>query len=312
MLRFAEHEVVLPVVVVTELWRPSATTPSSGYFAGTALRMLDDLRIKEGRLDAPVAGGEDGGTLRVELNHTDPSSLPAGFQLGDNDTRILSVAKPGQRGPRRHHRQQGPAHAGQGLGGRPGGRGVPARAGRRLRLDRHGRARRDGGGDGPPLRQRPGRARRGRRDAVPHRPRAALPAGSGPGSGGRRQAGPAGPWRPRRLRPARPQRRAADRPRPPARPRRRHRQPRRPRRHRQVGAGAVRRPRGGHGAPPAAQGRRLPAAVRRRRPGARLPARREAEKMGPGRRRSSTPWGPWSPTRWSRRSWTAACSRSCR
>ena len=55
--------------------------------------MLDDLRIKEGRLDAPVAVGEDGGTLRVELNHTDPSSLPAGFRLGDNDTRILSVAK---------------------------------------------------------------------------------------------------------------------------------------------------------------------------------------------------------------------------
>ena len=29
----------------------------------------------------------------MELNHTDPSSLPAGFRLGDNDTRILAVAK---------------------------------------------------------------------------------------------------------------------------------------------------------------------------------------------------------------------------
>jgi PhoH-like ATPase len=28
----------------------------------------------------------------VELNHTDPAVLPAGFRLGDNDTRILSVA----------------------------------------------------------------------------------------------------------------------------------------------------------------------------------------------------------------------------
>jgi PhoH-like ATPase len=37
--------------------------------------------------------GEDGGSLRVELNHTDPESLPAGFRLGDNDTRILAVAK---------------------------------------------------------------------------------------------------------------------------------------------------------------------------------------------------------------------------
>lgn len=92
MLRFAEHEVVLPVVVVTEL-EAKRHHPELGYFARTALRMLDELRIKEGRLDAPVAVGEDGGTLRVELNHTDPSSLPAGFRLGDNDTRILSVAK---------------------------------------------------------------------------------------------------------------------------------------------------------------------------------------------------------------------------
>jgi PhoH-like ATPase len=92
MFRFAEHEVVLPVVVVTEL-EAKRHHPELGYFARTALRMLDELRIKAGRLDAPVTVGEDGGTLRVELNHTDPSSLPAGFRLGDNDTRILSVAK---------------------------------------------------------------------------------------------------------------------------------------------------------------------------------------------------------------------------
>jgi PhoH-like ATPase len=29
----------------------------------------------------------------VELNHSDPSGLPAGFRLGDNDTRILTVAQ---------------------------------------------------------------------------------------------------------------------------------------------------------------------------------------------------------------------------
>jgi PhoH-like ATPase len=92
MLRFKEHEVVLPVVVVTEL-EAKRHHPELGYFARQALRLLDDLRISEGRLDAPVAVGADGGTLRVELNHTDPSSLPAGFRLGDNDTRILSVAK---------------------------------------------------------------------------------------------------------------------------------------------------------------------------------------------------------------------------
>ncbi len=92
ILRFAEHEVVLPVVVVTEL-EAKRHHPELGYFARTALRMLDDLRIKAGRLDAPVPVGDVGGTLRVELNHTDPMSLPAGFRLGDNDTRILAVAR---------------------------------------------------------------------------------------------------------------------------------------------------------------------------------------------------------------------------
>jgi PhoH-like ATPase len=92
MLRFKEHEVVLPVVVVTEL-EGKRHHPELGYFARQSLRLLDDLRVSEGRLDRPVAVGEEGGTLRVELNHTDPMALPAGFRLGDNDTRILSVAK---------------------------------------------------------------------------------------------------------------------------------------------------------------------------------------------------------------------------
>ncbi|MFC8504622.1 PhoH family protein [Pedococcus sp. NPDC057267] len=92
MIRFAEHEVVLPVVVVTEL-EGKRHHPELGYFARQALRLLDDLRVREGRLDAPVPVGDEGGTLRVELNHTDPTSLPAGFRLGDNDTRILAVAK---------------------------------------------------------------------------------------------------------------------------------------------------------------------------------------------------------------------------
>ena len=92
MLRFKEHEVVLPVVVVTEL-EGKRHHPELGYFARQALRLLDDLRVSEGRLDRPVVVGEQGGTLRVELNHTDPMALPAGFRLGDNDTRILSVAK---------------------------------------------------------------------------------------------------------------------------------------------------------------------------------------------------------------------------
>jgi PhoH-like ATPase len=92
LLRFDEHEVVIPVVVVVELEAKRAH-PELGYFARQALRLLDDLRVEHGRLDHPMPVGEAGGTLRVELNHTDTSVLPSGFQLGDNDTRILAVAR---------------------------------------------------------------------------------------------------------------------------------------------------------------------------------------------------------------------------
>ena len=91
-LRFNEHEVVLPVVVIMEL-EAKRNHPELGYFARQALRMLDDMRVQHGRLDEPMPIGEAGGTLVVELNHSDLSVLPAGFRLGDNDSRILAVAR---------------------------------------------------------------------------------------------------------------------------------------------------------------------------------------------------------------------------
>ena len=51
--RFAEHEVVLPVVVITEL-EGKRHHPELGYFARSALRMLDEMRVSHGRLDTPV------------------------------------------------------------------------------------------------------------------------------------------------------------------------------------------------------------------------------------------------------------------
>ncbi|QDO89711.1 PhoH family protein [Ornithinimicrobium ciconiae] len=91
LLRFAEHQVILPIVVITEL-EAKRHHPELGYFAREALRLLDDLRVKHDGLSDLVPVGTTGGTLRVELNHTDPASLPAGFRLGDNDSRILAVA----------------------------------------------------------------------------------------------------------------------------------------------------------------------------------------------------------------------------
>jgi PhoH-like ATPase len=91
IFRFAEHAVVIPVVVVGEL-EGKRHDPEIGYFARQALRNLDDLRVKHERLDFPIPVGE-GGSLRVELNHSNMSVLPSGLQLGDNDSRILAVAQ---------------------------------------------------------------------------------------------------------------------------------------------------------------------------------------------------------------------------
>jgi PhoH-like ATPase len=90
IFRFAEHALVLPVVVISEL-EAKRNDPEIGYFARQALRILDELRTQHERLDFPIAIGE-GGSLRVELNHSNMSVLPSGLQLGDNDSRILAVA----------------------------------------------------------------------------------------------------------------------------------------------------------------------------------------------------------------------------
>jgi PhoH-like ATPase len=89
--RFAEHEVVLPLVVISEL-EGKRHHPELGWFARQTLRVLDELRITHGRLDAPVPIGDSGGMLHVELNHSDLSTLPAGFRVDSNDSRILAVA----------------------------------------------------------------------------------------------------------------------------------------------------------------------------------------------------------------------------
>ena len=93
LTRFAEHEVIIPITVIGEL-ETKRDHPDLGYFARAALRTLDDLRVKSGRLDHPISINDVGGSLSVELNHSDTSKLPAGFlRDGSNDSRILAIAK---------------------------------------------------------------------------------------------------------------------------------------------------------------------------------------------------------------------------
>lgn len=89
--KFAEHDVVLPVVVISEL-EGKRHHPELGWFARQALRFLEELRATYEALDQLVPVNVDGGTLRVELNHQDQSLLPTAFRGPEGDHRILACA----------------------------------------------------------------------------------------------------------------------------------------------------------------------------------------------------------------------------
>jgi PhoH-like ATPase len=90
--RFAEHEVVVPLVVLTEL-EAKRNHPDLGWAARETLRMLEDLRLVHGSLLRPMPANDEGGTLRVEVNHTEMAGFPAAFSGETNDHRILAVGR---------------------------------------------------------------------------------------------------------------------------------------------------------------------------------------------------------------------------
>ena len=92
LTRFAEHEVVLPLVVITEL-EAKRNHPELGWTAREALRAIELLRTAHGSLTAPLPVNDDGGTFRVEINHQDLAGLPHALRGEANDHRILAVAK---------------------------------------------------------------------------------------------------------------------------------------------------------------------------------------------------------------------------
>ncbi len=91
IFRFEDNHVVLPLVVLTEL-EEKRHHPDLGWAARTALRSLEELRVAAGALDQPVCVNHRGGTIAVELNHTDAGALPLALADHKNDHRILTVA----------------------------------------------------------------------------------------------------------------------------------------------------------------------------------------------------------------------------
>ena len=217
LFRFAEHAVVLPVVVVSEL-ESKRNDPEIGYFARQALRHARRTphRARAARLP------DRGRRRRLAPGRTEPLQ-PVGAAVGPAARRQRLPhpgrrVEPGERRPRRRRRVEGPAAPGQGGVDRHGGRGVPRRTRGRLRLHGHHRPAGLGRADVRPVRARGDRLRAARRRPGEHRGRHPLRARIGPRPRARRRSRRPGARRPRGLRPPRTLGRAAARHRRPARP----------------------------------------------------------------------------------------------
>ncbi|HEY7824023.1 MAG TPA: PhoH family protein [Acidimicrobiia bacterium] len=91
LLRFDEHDVVLPLVVVEELDRKKTRMDEVGANARNAIRLLEELGASNtnGMREAVALPG--GGSLRIELNGIYSDRLPSVLDPKTPDHRILST-----------------------------------------------------------------------------------------------------------------------------------------------------------------------------------------------------------------------------
>ncbi len=91
LLRFDEHDVVLPLVVVEELDKQKTRMDEVGANARSAIRLLEELGASRAgglREPVPLPGG---GSLRIELNGVSSDRLPAVLDPRTPDHRILAT-----------------------------------------------------------------------------------------------------------------------------------------------------------------------------------------------------------------------------
>ena len=87
---FQDNDVIIPIVVIEELDKFKKGIDEMGRNARQVSRILDTYREK-GKLSHGVQL-EEGGTLRVELNHQSPQHLPLELIASKADNRILATA----------------------------------------------------------------------------------------------------------------------------------------------------------------------------------------------------------------------------
>jgi PhoH-like ATPase len=91
LLRFEEHDVILPLVVIEELDRKKTLMDEVGANARRSIRLLEEFGASlPGGLSKP-APTPGGGTLRIEVNGIHSPRLPEVFDPSTPDHRILST-----------------------------------------------------------------------------------------------------------------------------------------------------------------------------------------------------------------------------
>ena len=88
---FEDNNIIIPIICIEELDNLKKREGIVGYHARSAAREINNLR-KIGDLHEGVTLA-NGGTIRIELNNSDLSCLPNGFDFNKNDTKILAITK---------------------------------------------------------------------------------------------------------------------------------------------------------------------------------------------------------------------------
>jgi len=89
--KFEDNNIIIPIICIEELDNLKKREGIVGYHARNAAREINNLR-KTGDLHEGVTLA-NGGTIRIELNNSDTSCLPNGFDFTKNDTKILAITK---------------------------------------------------------------------------------------------------------------------------------------------------------------------------------------------------------------------------
>lgn len=87
---FSDNNVIIPVIAIEEL---DNLKRRDGVVGFSARRVAKELQVL--MMSGDIQKGiklESGGTLRVELGHTDTSVLPKGIDASKNDSKIVAVA----------------------------------------------------------------------------------------------------------------------------------------------------------------------------------------------------------------------------